>query len=78
MTELIPYLLQAIGALLALLAMILSWFGARIHNRLDEIKECLHTSDREVREEIAKLHTRVGKIETRCVFKCNEKSDLSY
>lgn len=65
MSELIPYLLQAIGALLALLTMILAWFGNRIQTQLDEIKQGLIASERETREEIGHLETRMIRMETR-------------
>ncbi len=68
MNELVPYLLQAIGALLALLTMILAWFGSRIQTQLDEIKHGLIESERETRDEITLLDMRMTRLETRCAL----------
>ncbi|NLC23784.1 hypothetical protein NB640_11810 [Oxalobacter vibrioformis] len=68
MNEIIPYLLQAIGALLALLTMILAWFGSRIQTQLDEIKQGLIEAERETREEVTQLDMRMTRLETRCAF----------
>lgn|GEM_PF-3651834 len=68
MNELTPYLLQAIGALLALLTMILAWFGNRIQMQLDEIKQALITSERAMREDITLLDMRMTRLETHCAL----------
>lgn len=64
--DLIPILLQTIGAVLALLTMILAWLGSRIHNRLDEIGKSLSSIERDLREDLATLDRRVTRVEEHC------------
>lgn len=68
MNDLVPYLLQAIGALLAVLTMILAWFGSRIQMQLDEIKIALADSERGMREDITVIDKRMTRMETHCAL----------
>lgn len=72
MPEIIPYLLQVIGSLLALIVVILAWVGNRIHSRLDEISKSLSAIDKDLRIEINGLDNRVTSIESRCALRHGE------
>lgn len=66
--DIIPLLLQTIGAVLALLAVIIGWIGNRIHNRLDEIGQSLASIEKDLRDDLTSLDRRVTTIETKCAI----------
>lgn len=61
--DLIPWLLQIIGSVLALLTLLLGWIGVRIHNRLDDIGRSLSSIEKDLREDLATLDRRVTRVE---------------
>lgn len=73
--NLIPYLLQGIGSVLALLTVLLGWIGVRIHNRLDDIGRSLSSIERDLRADLASLDRRVTRVEDHCEFTYKKKSE---
>lgn len=64
-TELIKILLTIIGSLLGTIAVIISWIGLKIYNRLEVIENSLSSIEKDLRGELTNLDRRVSKVETR-------------
>lgn len=58
-------LMQLISALFGILVMMIAWAGHRIYSKLDSIDHCLKTYSQDFARDIAKLWTRVERIEER-------------
>ena len=61
--DIVSTLIQVVGALFAILILVLGWIGARIHSRLDEINQTLGAIERDLRQELVMLDRRVTKVE---------------
>ena len=61
--DLIPSLLQIIGAVLTLLTVLLGWIGVRIHDRLDDIGKSLSSIEKDLRDDLSNLDRRVTRVE---------------
>lgn len=61
--ELIKLLGASVGSLLGLLVLVVGWIGNRIHARLDEINKTLTSIEKDLRQEVNALNTRVALVE---------------
>jgi hypothetical protein len=59
------FLMTIIGILVSILIVIIGWIGSRIYEQLGEINITLTNIDRELRQELSRIDTRLTVVETK-------------
>lgn len=59
------FLMVVIGILVSILIVIIGWIGSRIYEQLGEINITLINIDKELRQELSRIDTRLTVVETK-------------
>lgn len=59
------FLMTIIGILVSILIVIIGWIGSRIYEQLGEINITLSNIDKELRQELSRIDTRLTVVETK-------------
>lgn len=59
------FLMTIIGILVSILIVIIGWIGSRIYEQLGEINITLTNIDKELRQELSRIDTRLTVVETK-------------
>lgn len=59
------FLMTIIGILVSILIVIIGWIGSRIYEQLGEINITLINIDKELRQELSRIDTRLTVVETK-------------